>query len=402
MKQLKFYFLVIIVAACTACNNNDDVENVETPLKSDIVITVDAVKYQELIESRNLGDDFEIKSVEISGNNLLVDVEYRGGIAKHKFEVVSNIGLSSSLQIGILHDNNSDKGNAIIQEKISVSLLSLGMETNKSIDGAVVSNGIREQDVFTGSVNSLEISSQVDIIEGPEHVNNLFNGMVPFNQVNISKVVIDNGYLFLSVEYSGGCVEHFFKLYWDSDVAADTLKLYLVHNPVEDNCDALIHEDLKIKLTDISADITADKDFIIYNMFNGNIIKLSSTAGGVYSGNEVDIVFGQDEVDKLLNGTYQSMDLKLNGANVDEIYLQISASYAGGCEEHSFKVFWNKKIADNTVKLYVFHNKNTDGCEAWLTDRLLVKLSDLNEAINADTHFEIINASNFDDIITLK
>ncbi|WP_258103142.1 hypothetical protein [Marinoscillum sp. MHG1-6] len=51
------------------------------------------------------------------------------------------------------------------------------------------------------------------------------------------------------VDYSGGCKDHLFLIWWSGEVSTDGLaELYLIHDGQEDQCDALVRDTIDIQL----------------------------------------------------------------------------------------------------------------------------------------------------------
>ncbi len=81
---------------------------------------------------------------------------------------------------------------------------------------------------------------------------------------------------------------------------------------------------------------------------------------------------------------------------IKEIYqandiLYVTVSYGGGCENHSFNVYYKGKL-DAENGLIITHNANKDGCEALITETLEINLKDLfGNDYSSDINFYLIN-----------
>lgn len=70
--------------------------------------------------------------------------------------------------------------------------------------------------------------------------------------------------------------------------------------------------------------------------------------------------------------SFSIIESKRNGDD-----LQITLSYSGGCNEHTFEIIWDGIVyADNPCKmnLLLIHRGNFDGCEALTTDTINIDL----------------------------
>ena len=86
----------------------------------------------------------------------------------------------------------------------------------------------------------------VQVIEGY-----MFDTTDPFE---ITSVNLDGDILSISVSYSGGCQEHQFDLIFNGSYKKSLppqIDLYLTHNSNNDNCRAMIAEELKFNIADV-------------------------------------------------------------------------------------------------------------------------------------------------------
>ncbi len=77
--------------------------------------------------------------------------------------------------------------------------------------------------------------------------------------------------------------------------------------------------------------------------------------------------------------------------------VELDVQYSGGCEEHSFDIYWNSSIALSNppqITLIITHNANHDLCEAAIRDKLSI---DLKEFFDLDLAYRaLIRIKTFD------
>lgn len=74
-------------------------------------------------------DTYYINSVRIEGNLLLMDIEYSGGCAEHKFEFIGSPAISKSLppqrHVKLMHDNGDDMCESMVNRSIEIDISEL-------------------------------------------------------------------------------------------------------------------------------------------------------------------------------------------------------------------------------------------------------------------------------------
>jgi len=71
-------------------------------------------------------DYYTILKAEIEGTLLIMDIEYSGGCAWHKYEFIGSRAVSKSLppqrSVQLLHDNGDDQCEAIVKQTIEIDI----------------------------------------------------------------------------------------------------------------------------------------------------------------------------------------------------------------------------------------------------------------------------------------
>ena len=149
MKRLTF---LLILPLAFACKTQKDVveESAQTPTNEQngsVEITTNAssneagntdTKPQRPYDVKaTIGDltqksDFyTIKSANIEGNNLLLEIEYSGGCARHDFKFVGSPALSKSLPpqrtVRLIHKDGGDECESIVYRTIRVDISELAV-----------------------------------------------------------------------------------------------------------------------------------------------------------------------------------------------------------------------------------------------------------------------------------
>jgi len=146
MKRLAFLLIVPLAFACktqkeaveespeAATSGNGSVEvianseeNTDTDSKPQRPYEVKATVGDVTQKS----DFYTIKSAEIEGNDLLLEVEYSGGCARHDFKFVGSPALSKSLPpqraVRLIHKNGGDECESWVNRTIRVDLSALAV-----------------------------------------------------------------------------------------------------------------------------------------------------------------------------------------------------------------------------------------------------------------------------------
>lgn len=157
-QAMKYLFIIsLILVGFTACKSQEEIvsENTETPSKyeeSTDQENADPTEYpdEEVTDSKpkrpyqlkaQIGDisqrsDFyEIKSASIEGNKMYINIQYSGGCERHTFELLGSEGVLKSLPpqraIRLIHHNNDDMCESIVNETIEADLTDLAFEKTR-------------------------------------------------------------------------------------------------------------------------------------------------------------------------------------------------------------------------------------------------------------------------------
>jgi hypothetical protein len=86
--------------------------------------------------------------------------------------------------------------------------------------------------------------------------------------------------------------------------------------------------------------------------------------------------------------------------------VEITVAYSGGCKQHSFEVIWNGAVAENNppeINLFIKHHANGDVCEGYITEKLIISLTNLTESITyPNATFNVMNGGNISDSVAYK
>lgn len=75
---------------------------------------------------------------------------------------------------------------------------------------------------------------------------------------------------------------------------------------------------------------------------------------------------------------HKSAPFDITRAAIHGDNLEVLVTSAGGCENHTYSVFWDGKFRDDhspSVELFIVHDDNGDICEALVSDQVLFDLS---------------------------
>lgn len=94
-------------------------------------------------------DQFDILSTRISGDSLLLEVQYGGGCEKHIFAMNTNLiwmkSMPPQLNLWLEHENNNDMCRALITETIAFNLSNCRYPSGKTV--TLIINGDREKSI---------------------------------------------------------------------------------------------------------------------------------------------------------------------------------------------------------------------------------------------------------------
>lgn len=79
----------------------------------------------------------------------------------------------------------------------------------------------------------------------------------------------------------------------------------------------------------------------------------------------------------------KSAPFDFRNAAITEDHLDLGVQYAGGCEDHSFDVYWDGLILEEdpvSVEIVVVHTDHDDECEAWVRNTITIDLSQIKAA----------------------
>jgi len=82
--------------------------------------------------------------------------------------------------------------------------------------------------------------------------------------------------------------------------------------------------------------------------------------------------------------------LTLEATEVRDQFVRLDLAYSGGCEEHTFAVWWSGLVAPSDppqVPLSLQHHDHGDTCEALIRRSIWVDLSPLREVMVGTPHF---------------
>ncbi len=115
-------FLIISLVNCKAKKNAKSDKNVTNETSSLVIVN------PEFIEPKD-NDAFEIKSAEIIGNDLILNVTFSGGCQEHEFKAYSNNTYMKSmppiLGVFIAHNANNDNCREVVEKTLRFDLTSV-------------------------------------------------------------------------------------------------------------------------------------------------------------------------------------------------------------------------------------------------------------------------------------
>lgn len=103
------------------------------------------------------------------------------------------------------------------------------------------------------------------------------------------------------------------------------------------------------------------------------------------------------------NGAQDESDpFIIRDAKIEGVRLEIAVAYGGGCEDHTFDLYWpeySDQIYPPKLEVYLSHNANGDLCEAAINETLSINLStgNLNYTKQIINQLEIIVVNTYDE-----
>ncbi len=213
----------------------------------------------------------------------------------------------------------------------------------------------------------------------------------PGDGLSITSAKIEGDLLRLRVRHSGGCEEHDYELFWDGTVLESLplqAELKLVHDANGDECEALLSRDLVFDLGPMREELGGDDGLILLRL-EGVEDTLEFSWGKAPHGQKL-------EIGEPPSG---SDPLTITDAAIEGDELTIGVSYAGGCEEHEYRLFWDEVVIEthpSTVDLVLFHDANGDTCEALVSETILFDISELG---GGPLRVHVVG---FDDTLTIE
>lgn len=120
------YLLLIFFPMLVCCGSSRTVNkaNEKSIQKRELVAQISKLETNS--------DALSILSVELKGNNLLVQVSYAGGCGEHAFECHGSKGISKSLPpqrtVRLIHKANGDQCKKIIKEELVIDIKGLAYQ----------------------------------------------------------------------------------------------------------------------------------------------------------------------------------------------------------------------------------------------------------------------------------
>jgi hypothetical protein len=125
MWKIKVLFLSIFLIGCGIKKDTED----NFSNKNDEIITAKIGKVNQY------SDTFNINSVEINGNYLLLEISYKGGCKKHDFEFSGSSTISKSMPpiraVQLIHLANQENCEKEILKKLKVDISELAYKKEK-------------------------------------------------------------------------------------------------------------------------------------------------------------------------------------------------------------------------------------------------------------------------------
>jgi len=213
IRYLIFILMIAAVFACRKESSNDD--------KSALIVLGSLTDYNEASSNRSSenSDPFDIKSIVLKGDSVVITVGYSGGCKRHFFKIIWNETLSDTKppETGfiILHDANGDMCEAYITETLVFSVS--GLDNNLSLDTVYVNvlNGCDPDD--STSSGGWDPSDTTGYNDGRHEV--VFKESDDcLVEVTVSRVICgtglyDNLWLALEDSVSAGIEGYYFKKY---------------------------------------------------------------------------------------------------------------------------------------------------------------------------------------------
>ena len=110
---------------------------------------------------------------------------------------------------------------------------------------------------------------------------------------------------------------------------------------------------------------------------------------------ELNQIVNPEKYNEILGGENTGDYFKLINTDRQGEVLFVEIQYSGGCETHTFNVYWDGKISESNppqASIILTHNANNDRCEAWFTGFLEINLKDLfGEKYSEDLVVNVLN-----------
>ncbi len=119
LKNILFIMFLSCFLTCCGTLKSDDDSNSSVDQENDI----------QLVESYSETDDYAITNVDVSGDQLILDVQYSGGCLKlyRKFQVLNHFLESYPVKVDskLIHERNNDNCKVLVSQKEIFNLVPL-------------------------------------------------------------------------------------------------------------------------------------------------------------------------------------------------------------------------------------------------------------------------------------
>ncbi len=160
---MKHVTLVLLIASSLVfsqcCKKKKAMETATTePVKTEVIASVGISRQSPEIKKITIKDDyvwpektdqFDLLSQKISGDSLILQVQYGGGCEAHEFNMFTNMmwmkSLPPQLNLWLEHKSNNDRCRALFTETISFDLKKCQYPGSHTV--VFIINGDREKSV---------------------------------------------------------------------------------------------------------------------------------------------------------------------------------------------------------------------------------------------------------------
>lgn len=149
---MKNITLIVLSIACLSCGTRKHTMKDETQLN-------DTSKSKEIVVTATIGemsktsDPMTISSVQINGNDMIIEVTYSGGCGEHSFQVIGSSTIAKSLppvrSIQLVHNANKDECEKMIIQKIKVDISELAYKKEAGSEIYLTLEGWKEKLKYT-------------------------------------------------------------------------------------------------------------------------------------------------------------------------------------------------------------------------------------------------------------